>query len=66
MKKRFTATLVIPVAVELIGEANEHGEITLTGIINAQIPVLSDITNAATDDNLAAIDEGFAESTKIF
>ena len=61
MRKRFTVGINIPVSIEVVGE-ERRGEVLIVEVCNINIPSISDINDALTDDALQAIDEAYAES----
>ena len=61
MKKIFRVTLNLPVTIEVYGN-NDHGEVEITDVRDVSLPSVSDVHDSCTGDNLAAIDEAFADS----
>lgn len=61
MRKRFTVGINLPVSVEVVGE-DRCGEVFIVEVCNINMPSISDINDALTDDALQAIDEAYAKS----
>lgn len=60
-KKRFRICINIPVHLEVVGE-ERNGDVRIVGVCGIELPSVTDIHDALTDDALDEIDKAFAEA----
>ena len=61
--KFFQVVLRVPVQLELVGEANEDGEVTIVDVLRVVYPpALCDVIDSLTDDDLEMIDRAYEDS----
>ena len=61
--KFFQVVLRVPVQLELVGEANEDGEVTIVDVLRVVYPpALCDVIDSLTDDDLEMIDRAYEDT----
>jgi len=61
--KTFQVILRVPVQLEIAGEANEDGEVTIVDVLRVMYPpALCDVIDSLTDDDLELIDRAYEDT----